>query len=548
MIFEVMIRRKRLPSHLFSRWKFQNRRTLFLVIIFQAVVFMGVLPSRPALAASCESLKTPGITFPALALSAPETAAAQAFYAQWKEGCVWTEGTRKDLVAAIEKSSEDGLSPELFHIDLLRSLPQAGNPQSGAETDFALTAAALRYAAVMTRGQVDLNLIEDDVDLPRPWINFAAQLKTALALGQLAPWLGTLPPSAPEYARLKTGLARYRMISAKGGWPVFPAGGTLKLGDPVPDLPVLQVRLMAEGDYVGPLSEPGPQSRYDEETMAAVKRFQRRHGLEADGHLGRKTRAELNVPVSARIEQINLNLARWRSVGHVVPSTRIEVNAAAAIATYIRDNVPQMEMAAVVGARKTPTPMLISEISSIVVNPPWNVPSSITQREMLPKIAADPSYLAKNDMYWTDGRLVQRPGPKSSLGRIKFDFPNKYQVYLHDTPAQALFSGADRARSHGCVRLGRPVDLAAILLASNPSWNRARLEALINNGVTSRVQVSSPMPVFIAYWTAFADPNGDIEFRDDIYGRDQRLMSALSETGRPGQKSASRGAKVCRAA
>ncbi|MDE1173416.1 MAG: L,D-transpeptidase family protein [Parvibaculaceae bacterium] len=199
-----------------------------------------------------------------------------------------------------------------------------------------------------------------------------------------------------------------------------------------------------------------------------------------------------------------------------------------------------------VGSKTTPTPILISRITSLVINPPWNVPASITQREMLSKIAADPSYLAKNDMYWTDGRLVQRAGPKSSLGRIKFDFPNQYQVYLHDTPSRGAFNAADRARSHGCVRLGDPINLAATLLAPDPAWNRTRLDALIDSRDTSRVRLVNPMPVFLAYWTAFVDVDGTTEFRDDLYGRDQRLRLALYGSGSAGQKSAHLDTEVCR--
>ncbi len=511
--------------------------------LFTLALFGGLLGSLPgAQAADCERLDVPDVNFPSLGLGIGETTAARAFYAQGPQGCVWSPQNRALLLATIEKTPDEGLSPKLFHIGLLRSLPT-----DGAEADFALTAVALNYGSVMTKGQVDLNRIESDVDLPRPAIDLTLPLKQALKGNRLEPWLAGLSPTDPEYVRLKAGLARYRDIASRGGWPIIPAGATLKLGDPAPELPIIQTRLIAEGDYAEPRSAASDVARYDETTVAAIKRFQQRHGLAVDGHLGPRTRAALAIPVQTRIEQIDLNLARWRVVGHLVPDTRVEVNAAAANATLIRNGEPEMTMSAVVGSKTTPTPMLISQISSLVINPPWNVPASITQREMLPKIAADPSYLAKNDMYWTNGRLVQRAGPKSSLGLIKFDFPNQFQVYLHDTPSRGAFGAADRARSHGCVRLGDPINLAAKLLAPDPAWSKASLDALVDSRNTRHVQLIEPMPVFLAYWTAFMDEDGTMEFRDDIYGRDQRLGVALYGSGNASQKSASLGTEVCRA-
>jgi murein L,D-transpeptidase YcbB/YkuD len=254
--------------------------------------------------------------------------------------------------------------------------------------------------------------------------------------------------------------------------------------------------------------------------------FQRRHGIAPDGHVGRDTLRALNVSIEQRVQQIAANLERRRFFGHVVPATRIEVNAAAATMTLYRNWNAALAMRAVVGDPEHPTPMLVSfKLAAIVLNPPWVIPSSIIHKEMLPKEERQPGYLAHNDIHWSGRQLVQSPGPKNALGRIKFEFANPFSVYLHDTPAHSLFAKYDRADSHGCVRLEKPGDLALALL--NDKWPRDRIEQTIARGATVRIGVRDGPPVVLAYWTVFTDPDGMLEFRDDIYGRDAQLIAAM---------------------
>ncbi len=189
-------------------------------------------------------------------------------------------------------------------------------------------------------------------------------------------------------------------------------------------------------------------------------------------------------------------------------------------------------MRAVVGDRRHHSPMLISsKLQAILLNPPWVIPTSIVNIEILPKLARHPDYLEQNDMHWVGAQLVQAPGSKNALGRIKFDFPNPFSVYMHDTPARALFALDDRARSHGCVRLEKPLDLALVLLKDDQNWSRERIDAMIADGATLRIDLANGPPVVFAYWTVFVDDDGRLEFRDDIYGRDARLMAALPSSG-----------------
>jgi murein L,D-transpeptidase YcbB/YkuD len=235
------------------------------------------------------------------------------------------------------------------------------------------------------------------------------------------------------------------------------------------------------------------------------------------------------MPVESRIRAIQLNLERWRELAYAIPSTRFEVNVPAASARLIVDNQSVLEIRAVVGDPKHPTPMLASTITDVVINPYWTIPVSIIEDEIRPILKRDPGYLERNNMHWQNGNLVQDPGGKNPLGKIRFTFTNKFGVYVHDTSAPGLFANAERARSHGCLRIEKPVDLAAVLLAADPDWPREKIVQTISEGKTTRVALKTPMPVVIAYWTAFTDPDGTVEFRDDVYGRDERLAGALKQ-------------------
>lgn len=364
--------------------------------------------------------------------------------------------------------------------------------------------------------------------------DLGTSLAKAVTSDQLAGWIGTLAPPYAGYESLREGLLRYRQIAAAGGWgrvSPLPEGVTaVRIGDRLALVDGLRLRLAAEDPAAG-LPTAG---LYDQNLSLAVARAQKRFGLNPTGELDAKTLTALNVPVSVRVDQILANMERWRWLPQTLPADRIQVNVAAAVLTLYQGDQPVMSMRAVTGSPKNATPLLSSTISSIVINPPWHVPAGIARKELWPKEAANPGYLARSGyrvVVRDDGmrQLVQSAGERSALGRIKFDFPSPYGVYLHDTPLRSKFANYSRLESHGCVRLERPVDLATAILAPDPKGSEDQVRAMIDEGKTQRLSVSKPISVMLFYWTAYVTPDGAVNFRDDPYGWDRVLIRKIDE-------------------
>ena len=283
-----------------------------------------------------------------------------------------------------------------------------------------------------------------------------------------------------------------------------------------------------------------------------MKRFQWRHGLTADGVLDAATRAELNVSAERRVEQLELNLERWRWLPQDLGRRHIIVNIAAFELEVVEDEAVVLAMRVVVGRPYQHTPVFSDTMRYLVLNPYWQVPHDIAVKEVLPRVQRDLSYLAQQKMQVFQGwgpeaeeidpatvdwsaitpasfpfRLRQDPGPINALGRIKFMFPNKFNVYLHDTPARPLFDETRRDFSHGCIRIQKPIELALYLLRKDPHWNRETLLRALDEVVDRSVPLPEPIPIHLLYWTAWADEDGTIQFRRDIYGRDAPLLEAL---------------------
>jgi murein L,D-transpeptidase YcbB/YkuD len=361
---------------------------------------------------------------------------------------------------------------------------------------------------------------------PRP------DMAAAVTTDRLAEWLDSLPPPYAGYAALRRGLATYRAIAAAGGWKAVPAGPDFGLGETGPRAAALRARLAVE-DQAVPARGP---AEFDDALQQAVARAQRRYGLKPDGVVNAETLAALNRPVGERILQIIANLERWRWLPSTMPATRVQVNSGAAIVTLFRDDKPVLSMKAVSGRPGDETPMLFSNIHSVVLNPPWNVPSSIATKELWPKEKKNPGYLARNAFVVikteSGSRLQQKAGPKSALGRYKFDFDNPYGVYLHDTPTQSTFARYGRQASHGCVRLEKPKALAEALLEGDPAWTPEAIAAAVDKAATVRVRLPQQVPVFIFYWTAFAVADG-MAFRSDVYNWDRLLLQRIGVLGGP---------------
>ena len=416
-----------------------------------------------------------------------------------------------------------GLQPKAY---VPEALPDDG--VLSPEQQKALAEGLVRYAHDVHIGRMDPGQFPELWGLrPAPY-SPAADLVKALGEGRLQAWLDSLPPRYSGYYALKRGLVRYREIAGAGGWKTIIEGPPMGLGSKDPRVPALRARLAAED----PQLVATGAATFDQPLQEAVQRAQRRYGLKPDGVVGNGTLAYLNQPIGQRVLQIIANMERWRWLPPTMPATRVQVNSGAAIVTLFRDDKPVLSMKAVSGKPGDETPMLSSAIHSVVINPPWNVPTGIAQRELWPKERASPGYLARNNyrIIPVEGgqpRLQQASGDSSALGRFKFDFDNPYAVYLHDTPSKGGFDLYARQASHGCVRIEKPRALAEALLEGDAAWTPEAIDTQLEGDKTVRARLTAQVPVFILYWTAFAGADGQMHFRSDPYNWDRELLQRV---------------------
>ena len=340
-------------------------------------------------------------------------------------------------------------------------------------------------------------------------------------------------PTHEGYERLEQALQRYRGIAGRNEPEPVPPGPALKPGAEGDRVEALRARLAAAAEAEGadPLPETDRPELFDASLEEAVRTFQERHGLPADGIAGASTLAELNRTAEDQIRKIEVNLERWRRMPTDMGERHILVNIAAFRLDAIEGGRSVLDMRVIVGRTHSRTPVVSSAIERVVLNPSWYVPSSIASKEIWPK---GRSYLRRNGYeVMPDGKLRQKPGENNSLGRVKFRFPNRFGVYLHDTPSRSLFDRTVRALSHGCVRLERPADLAAWVLRDDPQWSPEAIQDALDSSRERSIALSEPIPVHIAYWTAWVDDHGTLWFGQDIYDQDRELASFLAETLRP---------------
>lgn len=418
------------------------------------------------------------------------------------------------LLAAAPVAPPDFTPRERAELRLALSGEETCGARDLPTDDAALIAATLRLANRSLGQRVRPSAVDFRWALEPPRRDVAGELAKARAEGRLADWLADLSPPFESYRALLAARCRYAAMAARGGWTPLPPGAAPA---------ALRQRLLAEGYAAQPVADP---AQFDAPLAAALALFQARHGLAADGALGVRTRAALDVPVAERLAQIEANLERWRWLPRGLEPDRLEVDIGGATATLFAAGEPVLEMKAIVGDPRHLTPMFASRLEAVVFNPPWRVPDSIARAELLPRNARQPGYLARNGFSFIDGRLVQRPGPRNALGQVKFDFDSPFGVYLHDTPGRAAFALPERALSHGCMRLEKPRELAALLLAPQ-GGSPGGVEAAIAAGATLRVPLRNRVPLYVVYRTVTVDAEGGVGFRRDVYDWDRKLIRAL---------------------
>lgn len=456
--------------------------------------------------------------------------------------------TRKENVAAlaeaVTRSWEDGLVAKDFHAEFVKA--EAAAPTSGIDRDIVLSDALVRLLYQLYFGKVDPNGIDPNWNFTKPVLQEdpAKAIADALLSGDVAGLIERARLKHPLYIELKALLQQYTNFDVTGGWGTVPSGATLKPGQSDPRISALRKRLARSGEYEG----VGDGDLLDPQLVSALKTFQMLHGIEPDGVLGADTVAALNVTPAERVDQIRINLERGRWLLRSLGPNMVVVNVAGQYLHLFLDADKAWSTRVIVGKTYTKTPIFTETMKTIVFNPDWTVPRSIVKNEIFAKASNDPGYLAANNYYLTDGSgrpvgsvdwasytaatfpyvVVQRPGPRNALGLVKFLFPNKYSVYLHDTPSRQLFDKAGRNFSHGCIRVENPLKLAELIMARQKGWNSDKVSAVVSSGKMQSVALAEPLPVLVLYWTVDPSPKEGTAFYKDVYGRDARLLKALN--------------------
>jgi murein L,D-transpeptidase YcbB/YkuD len=423
------------------------------------------------------------------------------------------------MLAALSEAPSHGFRPGAFG-----EVGLADRLKTGGAAREQLRSAVLAYAAAMHGHAIQKAKFDRKWGISPPEFDAEAEFTKAATEGRLEGWLKALPPTTAQYKALRDGYAAYQKIQSDGGWIALSAHGDLKLGASGPQVAALRQRLAIDDPVA---AEAGQADRFDIRLAQAVQRAQRRYGLHPTGVLDAETRVALNVPVEARLAQIRANLERLRWLPRDILPDRVEVNTAAGLVDVYRGGEHVMHMLGASGKPGDESPILVSKIETVVLNPTWNVPDTIADEEILPKGVG---YLQRMGFVQNppgEGvKLTQKPSPQNALGRVKFLFPNRYAVYLHDTPARTAFLREQRSVSHGCVRLERALDLARLVLSSEPGWPPERVDQVLGGQETTEVKLTRPLPVTLMYLTAF--PLGDtIAFRSDVYGWDAEVLRRL---------------------
>jgi len=475
---------------------------------------------------------------------------ARSLYKNYGNNPLWLapDGLLKDrafaLTNALLNAGNDALRMDAYPIgELATSIARLkGNAKPTAdelaEADVLLTSSFVSLGVDYLIGQVDPRKVSQNWHIDRHEENEDSALMRSIRIPALDKAIASMRPTDDDYVGLEKELTRFRAIVAKGGWPSIPEGKAAKPGesDNPTRLAALRARLAAEGIAVPVDSATARRTTvYDRSLAGAVAAFQSRHGIVVDSMLGPETVKSLNIPATYRLGQIASNLERFRWLPRSFGARYIYVNVPAFRLEAYDAGKKVLEMKVIVGQdyEDKATPVFADSMEFVVFRPYWNVTPDIAAKEIFPKLASNPGYLEANDMetYQEGGatRVRQRPGPKNSLGLVKFLFPNDFNIYFHDTPNGELFNKDVRAFSHGCIRLEHPEQMAQFALG----WPLDKIEEAMQNGSNNQqVKLPRKIPVFIVYGTAYIR-NGQLYFGNDLYDRDGDVVQAVAEGAMP---------------
>lgn len=459
------------------------------------------------------------------------------------------------ILENLRESYREGLVPEDYEVATIESLWSSHHPEDLADLDLLLTYNLAKYIHDVSFGQLKLRHA-DPVLFPSAGntkFDPVQAVRLALGVSDLGAYLDSLPPQHHYYTSLKEALDRYRKLALSAQWPTIPDGPLIRPGDTDRRLTLIAQRLAV--DEFGSSAELSATDHYHEQLIAAVRAFQTRHGLAADGIIGPQTLAMLNRTPAELVAIIRANMTRWRWQDHQLSDTYLMVNIAAYRLKAVRDGKMVHDLPVIVGKLQHQTPVFSDTIRYLEFNPFWNVTPSIARNEELPALRKNPHHLAERrirlfsswqpDAHELDSTAIdwnqvtpaqmsryllrQDPGPWNALGRVKFIFPNHHSVYLHDTPSRDLFNHSSRSFSHGCIRVSQPLQLALFCLElNNEGWTMEAIDTIVASGRRKVISLRERLPIHITYQTAWVDNDGTIRFNADIYQRDEKLLHLLA--------------------
>jgi len=487
----------------------------------------------------------------------------RAFYAKRNFLPVWLSfngpTSRAEIVRdVLLKADEEGLDPAEYHVPAIQYLWRAKRYRSKVRFELLMTDAVLRYGLEVSAGYRHPRAADIDWYVRPKRINVIKRLETVLIAADAERVIRDFPPPQKAYAKLKKKLAIYRQLATQGRWQKVAYAPQLSIGMSHRQVSNIRRRLQQEGyfrpDEKDQLNLPGSErfdsEQFDKELDAAVRRFQRNYGHKVDGIVGYFTRLSLNIGVEEQIARIKQNMERWRWMPRNLGRRYIMVNMAGYRLNLIDDGESVMEMPVIIGKTFRATPAFVDTLEYVELNPTWKVPPRIAKERFLPLLREDSSFLQANHLKVYDSwrksakevdpdsidwqavsdkrfpyKLEQTPGIHNSMGRIKFMFPNRFRVYLHDTPDKTLFDRHVRTFSSGCIRLAQPYKLANKILSWSDNKETHDVKRKIATGDTIRINLKNKLPVYLMYWTAWVDEAGEIHFRNDVYQRNQKIAT-----------------------